>query len=244
MKKIIALVMLSVATTSFANYAFIQDPDGEVNVRAQPSLKARITGKLNNGTVVYCLNDIEKETFCDATYASLKADSAYIHKSRLNFFKGFQQWKYEKTLAHSAMYTLKQNRITISVKPAQFNRQDFKRVKTQDNIPLYSLYKNKPFFGTDGELPNQSSMWQLSEIKIQWNGQSIVVPQSNLEQYFFPNTPLAKGSKYDHEMSEIYSLGNMLYILNDLNIGGAAHYHQIVFIEDGKVKAIQAWNAM
>lgn len=236
--------MLSVATTSSANYALIQDPDGYVNVRDQASLKAKIRGKLNNGTVVYCLNNIEKETFCDATYANLKTDEGYIHKSRLNVFKDFQQWKYEKTLAHSAIYALKQNRITISVRPAQFNHQDFKMVKTKDNIPLYSLYKNKPFFGTDGELPNQTSMWQLSEIKIQWNGHTIVIPQSNLEQYFFPNTPLAKGSKYDHEMSEIYSLGNTLYILNDLNIGGAAHYHQIVVIEDGKVKAIQAWNAM
>ena len=240
-KIFLASLLLLSASSSFAKYGLVQDADGYVNVRAQASLKANVVAKLKNDEVVYCSDSSEK-AFCHVSSSRLK-EGGYIHLSRLDFFKNFTQWNAETTQGKTAIYRANKNQVSIAVRPAQFNTADFKSSRSNHDTHLFDLYKNKAFFGTDGDLPNQKSMFQLAEIKINFNGEQIVIPQSQLENYFFPNTPLGHNSKNDHEMATIYSKDDQLYILLDLNIGGVAHYHVNIHVDQNKLRSIQAWRS-
>lgn len=238
-RKFLAGFSLCITSCSFAQYGLIQDPDGYVNVRAQPSLAAEVIAKLKNNDVVYC-HDVSVKAFCGASSSQLQG-AGYIHQSRINFFKNFTRWKAEKTISGTAIYRFNQNQVSIAVCPAQFNIADFKSSKPNQQAHEFDLYKNKAFYGTDGEIPHQQGMYQLAEIKINFNGKHITIPQAQLEPYFFPNSPLGHNTQNDHEMATILSKDDQLYILLDLNTGGAGQYHLNVHIEQGKVKTLQAW---
>ncbi|QIO07238.1 SH3 domain-containing protein [Acinetobacter shaoyimingii] len=240
-KKLLYLIPFLVFTETYADYGIIQDPDGYVNVRAQASLKAKVVDKLKNGEVVSCSFEKGEQgdsSFCDALYnVNGRVNFDFIHRSRVNFFNGFQKWKFIKTISNKAIYQSGKNQIRIVVQPAEVAIQDFKKT-----AQAYTHYKNKPFFGTDGGLPSEDGMYQLREIKITYKGKTIIIPQQNLEQYFFPNTPLAKDNFHDHELSEIYSKGNDIYILNSLSNGGAAQYTLLLHLKDGKLIKQSAWS--
>lgn len=241
-KKLLCVLPFLFFTETHADYGMIQDPDGYVNVRDQASLKAKVIAKLNNGTVVYCHPSTVKETFCHASSAELSERKGKIHNSRINYFKNYQKWRLTSQSEYMATYTYNQNKITIQVMDAKFNVADFKKEYFKKyNQYFYTKYKNKPFLGTDGGLPSEDGIYQLREIKITYNGKTTIIPQQNLEQYFFPNTPLKQGGMQDYEMAEIYSKDDDLYILNALNIGGAARYNLMLHIRDGKLIKQSAW---
>lgn len=243
-KKLLFLCPLLFFTKAYADYGIIQDPEGQVNVRESDSLKAKVIDKLNNGQVVSCRFDSDNTSFCDAVFdVNGRLNSGFVHQSRVNFFNGFQKWNLTQKTKYMATYIFAKNRVTIQVMPAKFNESDFKKEYSKEHgYYVYTTYKNKPFLGTDGDLPNDDGMYQLREIQVTYNGQTTIIPQHNLEQYFFPNTPLAQGGLQDYEMAEIYSKGDDLYILNALNIGGAAHYNLMLHIRGGKLIKQSAWS--
>lgn len=237
-KKILTGLCLVISTQSFANYGLIQDKDGYVNVRDQASLNSKVSAKLNNGEVVSCSFDQGDASFCYALYdVNGHINSGFIYKSRVNFFQGFKKWKFMKSVSNEAMYNDGKNQIFIVARSPQLSNRDFKK-----SAQSYTHYKKKPFFGTDGELPSQDGMYQLGEIKVTYNDKTTIIPKQKLEQYFFPNKPLAKGDLKDHEMSEIYSKGKDLYIFNRLSNGGAAQYTLFLHIRDGKLIKQSAWS--
>lgn len=240
-KKLLCVFPILFFAETHADYGMIQDPDGYVNVRESESLKSKIVDKLKNGEVVSCSFEYSEQgnlSFCDALYDSNgRVEFGFVHKSRINFFNGFQKWKFLKSASNEATYQFGQNQIRILVRPAQVAIQDFKMT-----AQAYTHYKNKPFFGTDGVLPTKGTMYQLGQIKVTYQGKTTIIPQQNLEQYFFPNTPLSKGGLNDHEMSEIYSKGNDIYILNSLSNGGAAQYTLLLHIKNGKLIKQSAWS--
>ena len=239
-KTLFSVFALSFVSQTHADYGIIQDPDGFANVRTSDSLKSKVVDKLKNGEVVSCSfeqGERGDSSFCAALYDSNgRVDFGFIHKSRVNFFNGFQKWKFIKTISNEAIYRSGENQIRIIVQPAQITIKDFK--KTEQS---YTHYKNKPFFGTDGGFP-EDRMYQLREIHVLYNGKTTIIPQQNLEQYFFPNTPSAKGGLNDHETAEIYSKGHDVYILNSLSNGGAAQYTMLLHIKDGKLIKQSAWS--
>ena len=237
MKKILLITSVLISPFSFANYALIQDADGEVNVRAEASAQSKIIGKLNNGEVVSIIEDLSEHHFNYVINDQLPDQTGYIYESRLNPFKGFQKWTLDRSTNFQATYRDGKNIATVSTEKAQINPKDF---KFGPSPKAYQRYKNKPFFGTDGTLPTESL--QLKNIEIQYNGQKFSIPAQDLQYYFLPATPLSQGGLQDFAEAEIYSKGNELYFINTLAGGGAMQYTLVIHIKNGKVLKIQAWN--
>lgn len=236
MNTLVLLMGLCMSTLSQANFGLIQDSDGHVNVREQASVQAKILGKLNNGEVVSWLEDDESANRFRFISASFPQQAGYVHDSRINPFQGFQKWSLKQSDASSAGYVLGQNHIRFKAQKAQFKAQDFKLAGQTQGA---SLYRNKPFWGTDGELP--TGQLQLAQIDVNFNGQKIAIPAQDLQAYFIPVTPMSAGGLQDFAEAEIYSKGTDLYILNTLASGGAAQYTLMIHIQNGKVVKIQAW---
>lgn len=242
MKRILLVVSLFIPSLSFAqsnNFGLIQDKDGYVNVRQQASLKAKVIGRLNNQTVV----SLDSGGNSTAFYL-IKADGlneeGFIHKSRINPFGGYQRWKLKDHYSDKAIYQFADNFVELQVKIAQFTEKDFKKTIPKGlKMAFYTYYKNKEFFGTDGDIP-EKGMGQFKQILINFNGENIVIPAQKLEQYFFPLDRY--GNLYDFEQAKVYSKGNDLYVINTLTIGGAAQYNMVIHIQNGLVKPIQAWS--
>ena len=92
MKRILLVASLFIPSFSFAqsnHFGLIQDKDGYVNVRDQASTKSKVVDKLNNGDVVSFVGDYAENQFSYVLYA--KNGSGYIHESRINKFKDFQE---------------------------------------------------------------------------------------------------------------------------------------------------------
>lgn len=47
--------MIGSIESSYADFGFIQDKDGYVNVRGNSSLNSKVTSKLNNNEIVSCV---------------------------------------------------------------------------------------------------------------------------------------------------------------------------------------------
>lgn len=236
-KMIFGLVGMIFANPVFAQYGFIQDPDGFVNVRPTNSLNSKVIAKLNNGEVVSIINEYSDHNFNYVLNSELPTDSGFIHKSRINRFQGFQKWEIESNSKFHAQYRSGQGTVKIETQQAQINPKDFKFGSISQP---FQRYKNKDFFGTDGQLPTGSL--QFKSIEVQWNGKKISLSSKDLEQYFFPSTPRVKGGKQDFAEAEIYSKDKDLYIINTLAVGGAAQYTLIIHIQNGKVISTRAWN--
>lgn len=56
--------MIGSIKASYADFGFIQDKDGYVNVRENSSLSSKVTTKLNNNEIVSCVMDEETNNFC------------------------------------------------------------------------------------------------------------------------------------------------------------------------------------
>lgn len=242
MKKILLVPILLISSSSFAqssNFGLIQDPDGYVNVRDEASTKSKVIDKLNNGEVISLLGDGAGNHFSHVLYAP--KGFGYVHDSRINTFKDFQKWKLQSSNMQSASYSLGQNKVNVTTRKAQFNPSDFKKSVPKGQTELvYTHYKNKPFFGADDMLPTHSL--HFASIDILYQGKNIQIPSQELENYFFPDTPLSKGGLQDFAEAEIYSKGQDLYFINTLAGGGAAQYVLMIHIQNGKVIKIQAWN--
>ena len=243
-KIILAVFSLCLASKSLANYGLIQDADGDVNVRDQPSLNGKVIGKLQNQSVIFCLDEESTAQFCHAQYA-LEGEEGmgFIHKSRIHFFKDYQKWHLKGHAQLSAEYILGKNKVVVTVQPAKVVAQNFKKTKLKDTESIeLTHYKNKRFRGVDNGLPTASHFYQLSKIEIDYAGKKLLIPLEQVEQFFMPNTPLLKGGLQDFEMAEIYSSGKNVYLIFSLANGGAAQYSLIIHSEDGKLKNIQSWN--
>ena len=56
--------MIGSTEASYADFGFIQDKDGYVNVRENSSLSSKVTTKLNNNEIISCVMDEETNNFC------------------------------------------------------------------------------------------------------------------------------------------------------------------------------------
>lgn len=218
---------------SYADFALIQDRDGEVNVRATADLKAPVIAKLKNNVVVDCLLEQASDKFCLVSAATLK-DNGYVYKDRVNFFKAYHRVALSKLSTHQAIYSNKEITVSIAAQPARVDPRLFKQRGAQ------GYYNNKIFFGTDGTLPQQNFS-QLQQMTIVYQSKQIKMNAAQLEQYFFPTQGLtAKGELADFQ---IYYLDKDIYILNTFNQGGAAAYHFVLHFKEGKLVDQQAWKA-
>ncbi|MDA3577120.1 SH3 domain-containing protein [Acinetobacter baumannii] len=224
--------MIGPIVSSYAVFGFIQDKDGYVNVRGNSSLNSKVTTKLNNNEIVSCVMDEGTNNFCLVNASN--GVTGFIYKNRINNFSGYTSIKLSQYSREKAVYNDKNIIVEVYAKKAILDPKLYKNFKGE-----YKYFNNKPFFGTDGTLPNNDFL-QLDKIIIKNKDKKIEIGKKNIEQYFFPKNGI-DGDKNELGDFKIYYLNNNIYILNTFNNGGAAAYNIVLNIKNGKVIANKAW---
>ena len=224
--------MMGPVGSSYADFGFIQDKDRYVNVRENSSLTSKVTSKLNNNEIVSCVMDERVNNFCLVNASN--GVTGFIYKNRINNFSGYTSIKLSQYSREKAVYNDKNIIVEVYAKKAILDPKLYKNFKGE-----YKYFNNKPFFGTDGTLPNNDFL-QLDKIIIKNKDKKIEIGKKDIEQYFFPKNGI-DGDKNELGDFKIYYLNNNIYILNTFNNGGAAAYNIVLNIKNGKVIANKAW---
>ena len=224
--------MIGSTEASYADFGFIQDKDGYVNVRENSSLSSKVTTKLNNNEIVSCVMDEETNNFCLVNASN--GVTGFVYKNRINSFGGYTSIKLSQYSREKAVYSDKNIIVEVYAKKAILDPKLYKTFKGE-----YKYFNNKQFFGTDGSLPNNNFL-QLDKIIIKDKDKKIEIGKNDIEQYFFPKNGI-DGDKNELADFKIYYLNNNIYILNTFNNGGAAAYNIVLNVKNGKVVANKAW---
>ncbi|MDV7619964.1 SH3 domain-containing protein [Acinetobacter baumannii] len=224
--------MIGSIESSYADFGFIQDKDGYVNVRENSSLISKVTSKLNNNEIVSCVMDERVNNFCLVNASN--GVTGFVYVNRINNFSGYTSIKLSQYSKEKAVYNDKNIIVEVYAKKAILDPKFYKTFKGE-----YKYFNDKKFFGTDGSLPNNDFL-QLDKIIIKDKDKKIEIGENDIEQYFFPNNGI-DGDKNELADFKIYYLNNNIYILNTFNNGGAAAYNIVLNIKNGKVIANKAW---
>ncbi|MEN8274632.1 SH3 domain-containing protein [Acinetobacter seifertii] len=224
--------MIGSIKASYANFGFIQDKDGYVNVRENSSLSSKITTKLNNNEIVSCMMDEGTNNFCLVNASN--GVTGFVYKNRINNFSGYTSIKISQYSREKVVYSDKNIIVEVYAKKAILDPKLYKTFKGE-----YKYFNNKQFFGTDGTLPNNDFL-QLDKIIIKNKDKKMEIGKNDIEQYFFPKNGI-DGDKNELADFKIYYLNNNIYILNTFNNGGAAAYNIVLNVKNGKLVANKAW---
>ncbi|MEI1688258.1 SH3 domain-containing protein [Acinetobacter baumannii] len=224
--------MIGSIEVSYADFGFIQDKDGYVNVRENSILNSKVTSKLNNNEIVSCVMDEQTNNFCLVNASN--GVTGFIYKNRINNFSGYTSIKLSQYSREKAVYNDKNIIVEVYAKKAILDPKLYKTFKGE-----YKYFNNKMFFGTDGSLPNNDFL-QLDKIIIKSKDKKIEIGKNDIEQYFFPKNGI-DSDKNELADFKIYYLNNNIFILNTFNNGGAAAYNIVLNIKNGRVVANKAW---
>ncbi|MEN8974772.1 SH3 domain-containing protein [Acinetobacter baumannii] len=226
------VLMIGPVGSSYADFGFIQDKDGYVNIRENSSLTSKVTSKLNNNEIVSCVMDERVNNFCLVNASN--GVTGFVYKNRVNNFSGYNSIKLSQYSREKAVYNDKNIIVEVYAKKAILDPKLYKTFKGE-----YKYFNNKKFFGTDGTLPNNDFL-QLDKIIIKSKDKKIEIGKNDIEQYFFPKNGI-DGDKNELADFKIYYLNNNIFILNTFNNGGAAAYNIVLNIKNGKLVANKAW---
>lgn len=226
--------MIGSTEASYADFGFIQDKDGYVNVRENSSLSSKVISKLNNNEIVSCVMDEETNNFYLVNASN--GATGFVYKNRINNFSGYTSIKLSQYSREKVVYSDKNIIVEVDAKKAILDPKLYKTFKGE-----YKYFNNKQFFGADGALPNNDFL-QLDKIIIKDKDKKIEIGKNDIEQYFFPKNGI-DSDKNELADFKIYYLNNNIYILNTFNNGGAAAYNIVLNIKNGKVIANKAWRA-
>ncbi|WPP55075.1 SH3 domain-containing protein [Acinetobacter pittii] len=224
--------MIGSTEASYADFGFIQDKDGYVNVRENSSLTSKVTSKLNNNEIVSCVMDERVNNFCLVNASN--GVTGFVYKNRINNFSSYTSIKLSQYSKEKAVYNDKNIIVEVYAKKAILDPKLYKTFKGE-----YKYFNNKKFFGTDGTLPNNDFL-QLDKIIVKSKDKKIEIGKNNIEQYFFPKNGI-DSNKNELADFKIYYLNNNIFILNTFNNGGAAAYNIVLNIKIGKLVANKAW---
>ncbi|MEQ1467605.1 SH3 domain-containing protein, partial [Acinetobacter pittii] len=208
--------MIGSTEASYADFGFIQDKDGYVNVRENSSLTSKVTSKLNNNEIVSCVMDERVNNFCLVNASN--GITGFVYKNRINNFSSYTSIKLSQYSKEKAVYNDKNIIVEVYAKKAILDPKLYKTFKGE-----YKYFNNKKFFGTDGTLPNNDFL-QLDKIIVKSKDKKIEIGKNNIEQYFFPKNGI-DSNKNELADFKIYYLNNNIFILNTFNNGGAAAYN-------------------
>ncbi|WP_228340392.1 SH3 domain-containing protein, partial [Acinetobacter baumannii] len=99
---IFTFLMIGPIVSSYADFGFIQDKDGYVNVRGNSSLNSKVTSKLNNNEIVSCVMDEETNNFCLVNASN--GVTGFVYKNRVNNFSGYNSIKLSQYSREKAVY--------------------------------------------------------------------------------------------------------------------------------------------
>ena len=221
--KIYLTILIIVSNLSlYGQFGIISDKDGSVNVRNSPSISKNIIDTLENGEIVFCLE--EENEWLPIDYDFEKQNkSGYISKSRIKYIDKLESVK-EVNLTESSI-SFKSDDFEINITKIKFNSTSnnleyYIGNKSKNEATYLKLINGKKIWGTDGNIPKM----QYGEIVVKFGKDKIQLPIENLYEPNIEYTNLHIDAK------------NKILYLNAINGDGAGGYTVLWIIENGKFK--------
>lgn len=217
---IFKLLFLLLPCSAFAQLGIIKDKDGFCYVRSSPEKENNIRDTLTNGTMVFYFEPTGN--WMEIDYLKGKQTrSGYVYKDRYTAVETLKEIKQSSLTQKSISFVHDSLRITIKSQP--FDASKAALTYEGDNIRYLSRINGKPFWGTDGAVPD--SKYQSIQVSI--GAKTIVIPASGLYDLYQPNLGATKVN-YDKETDTIY--------ISAFNSDGAGGYFVAWKIEKGTYK--------
>lgn len=115
---IFTVLMIGPIGASYADFGFIQDKDGYVNVRENSSLNSKVTSKLNNNEIFYCVMDEGTNNFCLVNASNGVA--GFVYKNRINNFIGYNSINLSQYSKEKVVYSDKNIMVEVCAKKSYF----------------------------------------------------------------------------------------------------------------------------
>lgn len=250
--KYMSIFILCLNTSNtWAKIGYIQDKDGFTNIRALPSVKAKIIGKVNNGDIISCddsedyLSKEERQSgFCIISTPNPNLRGYYIHKSRFFSLDKLNKVPLIKLNSLSALYKNKYVSLNIALEIFTPKKSDFSGCVTHSSGGTYStncsLYKGQFFYGTDNQLPIKFLHYQSISGSI--NQKKISIPKNQIDGLFFPAIKNI-GAQYLQNLEVYYDNTNDKLFITGINSDGAGAYFLVLTVHKGKFEKKLAWDA-
>jgi hypothetical protein len=235
LRKFILLILILVCKHSTAQYFAVNDPDGYVNVRANPGINAEIICRLDNETIVYETYDEDadpksnwlhvhfylpkksgiknKEDYTPEIMIGYNLHSGYISRAKLMAIEKLRQLKY-KQLKNG--YSCFNDSVKINVTISPFIASNHKIKNTGG---FFEKVDNLPMIGTDGSKPRD----EIKQISMSVNNTPVIIPQEKYKNLFNPSY---NNYAYTDEKGAIYLIMH--------NSDGAGTYSCIFIFRGGR----------
>jgi len=181
MKSVILIILLMCLQVAHAQFAFVKDSDGFVNIRSTETLGDNITDTLHNGHIVYCLETFQDWVMIDYQKNGIQ-QNGYVYKNKLQLISSYKPIPQISKKNNSI--TLKRDSISVTITKKPFVKADNKIVFTKkgEYISLAGINGKSPW-GTDNTLPKQ----QYNNFIIHSGKANIVMPGNEYDDLYEPN---------------------------------------------------------
>jgi len=207
------LFLFLVSNFSYADFALVNDPDGNVNVRSDSNVKAKIVDRLQNGTIIYCYSEYLKNGFCMVEIEKHGDSNSYVYMSKLKPISNFK--KLNSKLINKTNLELSGDSLKINVK--------IKNTDKRDGEFINEYFKNGEIFGADENLLPQ---YKYESIELNVKNKIINIDKKYLSNLFYP--------QLDSTQAFYDSYNKTLYLVAK-NGDGAIVYNVIWVFKDGRL---------
>lgn len=217
MKNILTASLVLFCFVAKSQFAFINDKDGFVNVRANATGDKNITDTLKKGHLVFYFGNTGNWTEIDYDKVN-RQRHGYVYKDR---YTPIQSLPVIPVIKQStSTITLAKDSIEIMISETAFIKTNHRYKYYSENQNAITLIDGKPYWGTDGGVPST----QYQYIKIKAGLKQLVLPKTAFENLFEPNLH-STGANYEPSTGTLY--------IHSLNSDGAGSYWVIWKIVKG-----------
>lgn len=197
-KAFLAAAILSIQL-SFAQFAKIVDKGGYVNLRENPDVKSKITGKINSDEIVYTF-EIDK---ADKNWLNVYYDdktTGFINSSKVKLIDSYEVILPITKDENKAIF--KSGNIKVDIITEKFNYKDNKKFFSSSNYggqKIEDKYKGNLIWGTDGTAPKT----HYRSIIVQVKDKKVQIPNKEIENLFNASNEFTT-CYYDRKNDTIY----------------------------------------
>lgn len=219
--KVLLLCLLPIGSYSqedVFSFALVQDAEGFVNVRSEPTIKNNIKDTLATGRVIWCYEKTGDWYSVDYDKEGVPHDG-YIHRSRLKLINSFEKIPVYKESKDQIVFRKDSLEITMSKK--NFVAAEHKlQYAMNSGVRYLAKIDGKKFWGTDGNAPKM----QYKSIEIALGQRVITIPPTAISDLYEPNFNSTK---------VLYDRNNDVLYVSISNSDGAGGYVGLLIIKNG-----------
>lgn len=215
MKNIFTLVFLSVYSMLQAQFAIIEDKDGETNVRDENSIRGQVVAKLPTNTIVSYYTENENEQWIMIEYK--EEHDGYVFVNRLKPLDTFSAIKPETVKSNFVNFQTSDYQFIVSTKP--FHAKEHEIYQSEGFV--YAI-DGKEFLGTDGNIPTN----EIKSFNVLYKNEEIEISPEYFQSLYNLDLTAMKLT-YNPKLNQYYLFGTFS--------DGAATFDALWVFEKGKL---------